>query len=281
MKSSFKKKLREALKGILNENEMKFLPSGFQQIGTIVILNLKNQLWKNKKVIAEAVQNIVSNCDAICLNKGAIYSQFRTPQIELVVGKSTETIHKEHGTLYKLDVSKIMFAKGNINERKRYPKLVKENEIIFDFFAGIGYFCLNIARLANPKKIFAFEMNPIAYNYLVENIQINKVSDKIIPILGDCKTEALKIKEKADRIIMGLLPSPKDALPTAFQVLNPEKCIIHYEGLLRDSDPPEILLEDVSSINKEMNKKAKLDHIEFIKSYRPHVNHVCLDILVN
>lgn len=280
MKSSFKKKLREALKGILTENETKFLPSGFQQIGTIVILNLKNQLWNRKNVIAEVVQNVVSNCDAVCLNKGAIYSQFRTPQIELLIGNSTETIHKEHGTLYKLDVSKIMFAKGNINERKRYPKLVK-NEIIFDFFSGIGYFCLNIARLANPKRIYAFEMNPIAYHYLIENIKINKVSDKIKPILGDCKTEALKIKEKADRIIMGLLPSPKDALPTAFQVLNPKKCIIHYEGLLRDSDPPKKLLEEVSFIGKEFNKKTKLEHIEFIKSYRPHVNHVCLDILVN
>ncbi len=279
MKKTFKKKLIEALKKNLSENELKILPTGFQQVGTIVILNLKEPLWNKKRIIAEAVKNLVSNCDAVCINQGAISGQFRTPQIELVVGKSTETIHKEHGTLYKLDVSKIMFAKGNINERRRYPRLVK-NEIIFDFFAGIGYFCLNIARLANPKKIYAFELNPIAYKFLVENIKINNVEGKILPIQGDCKFEALKIKEKADRIIMGLLPSPRDAIPTAFKVLNQERGIIHYEGLLSDEDSPEKLLVEVSSVGKEFNRDVNLEHIEFIKSYGPHVKHVCLDIVV-
>lgn len=279
MKGSFKLKLQELLKGTLNENELNLLPNGFQQIGTIVILNLKEALWNRKKIIAEAVQKIVSYCNAVCLNKGAIYGQFRTPQIELILGQSTETIHREHGTLYKLDISKVMFAKGNINERKRYPKLVK-NEIIFDLFAGIGYFCLNIARLANPKRIYAFEINPTAFNYLLENIRLNKVEDKIIPILGDCRIEALKIKEKADRIIMGLLPSPKDALPTAFKVINPKKCIFHYEGLLKNTDAPEVLLEDVSSVGRQFNKNVKLEHVEYIKSYKPHESHVCLDIFV-
>ncbi|MHA1385084.1 MAG: class I SAM-dependent methyltransferase, partial [Candidatus Helarchaeota archaeon] len=139
LKGSFKKKLSEALKEDLTKSELDLLPTGFQHIGTVVILNLKEGLWRKKEIIAKAVKKIVANCESVCLNKGAITSQFRTPQIELILGKSTETIHKEHGTLYKLDVSKIMFAKGNINERKRYPKLVG-NEIVFDFFAGIGYF---------------------------------------------------------------------------------------------------------------------------------------------
>ncbi|MHA1380037.1 MAG: class I SAM-dependent methyltransferase [Candidatus Helarchaeota archaeon] len=277
MKRSFKNKLTNALKEVLNESELNSLPTGFQHIGKIVILNLKENLWDKKKVVAKAVQKIVANCESVCLNKGAITGQFRTPQIELILGESTETIHKEHGTSYKLDVSKIMFAKGNINERRRYPKLVKD-EIIFDFFAGIGYFSLNIARLANPKMIYAFELNPIAYKYLVENIKINKVMHKIKSIFGDCRTEALKIQEKADRIIMGLLPSPKDALPTAFQVINSRKGVIHYEGLLKDKDLPDILLDEVSSVAKQYNRKATLNHVEYIKSYRPHINHITLDI---
>ncbi|MHA1300378.1 MAG: class I SAM-dependent methyltransferase [Candidatus Helarchaeota archaeon] len=279
LKGSFKKKLSEALKEDLTKSELDLLPTGFQHIGTVVILNLKEGLWRKKEIIAKAVKKIVANCESVCLNKGAITSQFRTPQIELILGKSTETIHKEHGTLYKLDVSKIMFAKGNINERKRYPKLVG-NEIVFDFFAGIGYFSLNIARFAHPKKIYAFELNPIAYRYLVENIKINNVSDKIIPILGDCKSEALKIEDKADRIIMGLLPSPKDALPTAFQVINENSGIIHYEGILGDKDLPDKLLNDVISAGNKYGRKVLLEHVEYIKSYRPHVMHVCLDILI-
>ena len=42
-------------------------------------------------------------------------------------------------------------------------------------FAGIGYFTIPIAVHSNVKKIYAIEINPVSYNFLCENIKLNKV----------------------------------------------------------------------------------------------------------
>ena len=48
--------------------------------------------------------------------------------IHLAGEERSETIYKEHGCLFKIDVSKIMWAKGNVSERKRIASVVRENE---------------------------------------------------------------------------------------------------------------------------------------------------------
>lgn len=280
MKRSFRDKLREALQKELDERELALLPRGFQQIGKVVILNLEKELWEKKVIIAKQVKSMVSNCDSVCLNVGSITGQYRTPEIELLLGKTTETLHKEHGTLYSLDCAKIMFSKGNISERKRIPNLVSEGEIVFDFFAGIGYFSLNIARFASPKQIYAFELNPISFHYLKENIELNKLTNKITPVLGDCNQEAPKVGVKADRIIMGILPAPKESLPTAFQVLSSDDAFIHYEGLLAENTKEDLLLHDVVTEAEKLERKVELIKCTRVKSFKPHVYHVCLDISV-
>ncbi|MHA1269714.1 MAG: class I SAM-dependent methyltransferase [Candidatus Helarchaeota archaeon] len=282
MRGSFKKILGNALGEKITLEEKNYLPRGYQQLGHIVILNLHDKLLSKKFIIAEAILKIVKNCDTVCLKKGEIVGKFREPQIELLIGNNTETIVIENQIMYKFDVMKIMFAKGNINERRRYIPLIKENEIIFDFFAGIGYFTLGIAKYSKVLKVYSFEINPISYKYLLENLRINKINaNKAIPIFGDCRIKALEIQEKADRILMGILPSPKSCIDTAFKVLNEEHGIIHYEGILNENESPNKILEDIKIVAKLYNRRINLLNVEKIKSYRPHVNHVCLDIEIN
>ena len=100
--------------------------------------------------------------------------------MELIAGEDNPIVeHKEHEVIYRFDITKIMFSKGNINERKYLATLVRENEIIVDMFAGIGYFSLPIAKNAKPAKIYSIELNPDSFYYLVENIKINHLEEKI------------------------------------------------------------------------------------------------------
>ncbi|MHA1145473.1 MAG: class I SAM-dependent methyltransferase [Candidatus Helarchaeota archaeon] len=280
MKQTFREKLRQNLRNVLAQDELSILPKGYQQVGSVVILNLDKKLWVKKQAIASQVKKLISNCKTVCLNVGEITGQHRMPQVELLIGDSTETQHKEHGTIYEFDCAKIMFSKGNINERRRIPELVRDGEIVFDFFAGIGYFSLNIARFANPEQVYAFEINPTSYYYLKRNIKLNKLDDKITPILGDCKIEAPKIGNIADRVIMGILPAPKDALPVAFQVLTEGDAFIHYEGLLSDTDEENPLFHSVQQVADDYNREIELLKVVRVKSFKPHVYHVVLDILV-
>ena len=173
---SFKDLLKERLSKELNEQELSKLPSGFQRIGDIIILNLDESLKKHKRKIGEIVLELFKDVRTVCIKEGGIKGEFREPQIEYLAGdKNTETIHIESGIKYNFDVRKIMFAKGNVSERVRIPKQVKKDEIIIDMFAGIGYFSLALGKYSKAKKIYAIELNPVSFHYLKENIRLNKI----------------------------------------------------------------------------------------------------------
>ncbi len=204
----------------------------------------------------------------VCL-QGEIKGQYRLPKIKVLAGdKNTETIHKESGCLFKLDVSKIMWSKGNFNERRRISKIAKKNEIIIDMFSGIGYWSIPLAKYSRPKIIFAIELNPIAFKYLEENIRLNRLAN-ITAIQGDCAKEIKKLP-KADRIIMGLLPSAKKYIKPAILRLK-KGGIIYYHGIAMDGKE---LLNDFG------RAKVKLLRLTKVKEYSPKKYHWVLDIKI-
>jgi len=251
----------------------------YQQIGDIIIFNKLDK--KNAKQIIKKFPKIKT----ICVRTGKIKGQFRQPQIKVLISraksKKTETIHKESGILYKLDVSKIMFSKGNFIERKRIIPLVKAGEVIIDMFCGVGYFSLGLAKFSKTKKVYAIEINPIAYHYFLENIKLNKVKN-IKPILGDCSKIVPRLKIKTDRIIMGLLPSPFKYLKTAFKVAK-KGTVIHYSCLIsrreKDKDIKKII-NKINSVAFMYKFKIKILRAVRVKSYSPALDHYVLDLIV-
>jgi tRNA wybutosine-synthesizing protein 2 len=274
MLKQVKKLLQENFKDRLSEKELSVLPSSYQKIGDIIILNLKEELWKYDKEIGRFLLKKIPDTRTVCRRAGSIITEKRKPQIRVIAGdKNIETVQKEHGILYKLDVNEIMFAKGNLNERNRIAKLVTKNETVVDMFAGIGYFSLGIAKLSKPNKVYAFEINPVAYDYLKENIKLNKVEDKIIPILGDCVVEIPKLGRIADRTIMGLLPSCKEYLIDAMKVIKPNGTI-HYHGNAKNWNE---LFDDVKTAAAIEGFKVELIDKVKVKSYAPKIYHWVLD----
>jgi tRNA wybutosine-synthesizing protein 2 len=224
------------------------------------------------------VHELAPYAKTICVKTGGVKGEYRKPQIRKAWGEGTETIHHEHGAQFKMDVTKVMWAKGNINERKRIASLVKKNEFIIDFFSGIGYFSILIGMYSNPKKLISIEKNPTAFHYLKENIRLNKLEEIITPILGDTQIIALNYKNKADRIIMGLLPAPKEFIEVAIKALK-QKGIIHYEGIT-ELDKEENLLNDFIIPCNKLKCKYKLLNLQKIKSYSPRKVHIRIDVLI-
>jgi len=273
--SRIKKILQENLRGLTKE-ELSSLPSTYQKIGDIIILDLKRNLLKYQKRIGRIFLKIIPNTRVVCRRYGSIKGEYRKPQIKIIVGeKDTETIHKEHGIFYKLDVAKIMFSKGNLNERKRIIDLVRKNEVIVDMFAGIGYFSLGIAKFASPKRIYSIEKNPEAFHYLCENIKLNGVKNIVKPIHADCREIALKLGRIADRVIMGLLPSCKEYLPSAMKLIK-RNGILHYHGIEKEKNSKS-LLEDVEEVAKREGFGVNLLRTIKVKSYAPKIYHFVLD----
>jgi len=122
----------------------------------------------------------VLKCRAVLEDVEGIYGVMRTPSFRFIVGKNAETVHVENDIKYKFDVSKIMFSSGNIDERIRMGKIVRKDEVAIDMFAGIGYFSIPMA--VNGARVYAIELNPVAYEYLNENAKLNGVEDRIKPV---------------------------------------------------------------------------------------------------
>jgi len=254
------------------------LPKNYQKIGDIVIINIDSKIQKFEKEIGKTILNQIPETRVVCKKIGIIKGEKRTPQIKVIAGgRNTETVHKENGCLFKLDVRKTMFAKGNVKERGRIAKLIKSNEIVVDMFSGIGYFSLPIAKFSKVKKIYAIDINPVAIKYLKENIQLNGLNN-IEVIFGDCRKIAKNIGKIADRVIMGYLPNTNKFLPVAFSFLKKEGGIIHYHDIFKEEDlwnKPVEILRDKAKENGYILEKIL--HKRIVKSYAPRIYHIVID----
>ncbi|GAB4319748.1 MAG: class I SAM-dependent methyltransferase family protein [Promethearchaeota archaeon] len=280
-----KKLLQRELAGVLSEEQLGSLPRGFQQLADVVILNLREELLPHKREIAEAYLRLVSHAKSVYLRKGPVRGRFREPgEFELLAGPPrSEVVHKENGVYFKFDFHKVMWSKGNLHERRYLPTLVADGESVLDMFAGIGYFSLMIGVHARPRQVWAVEWNPVAYKYLVENVALNGLEGVVRPVFGDCEWVCgMLCREgfQADRIVMGVLPAPKDYLDAALSVARPEGCVVHYEGLADDRDV-EPLFSDVVAAAESVGYGAKLLDHRFVKSYGPRVDHAVLDVFVS
>jgi tRNA G37 N-methylase Trm5 len=83
----------------------------------------------------------------------------------------------------------------------------------------------------------------------------------------------------ADRVVMGHFDST-DFLPKALNVLKPEGGILHVHCLCRKDRIPEEAWGKVRKRIGEGGKRAELIHCERVKSYKPRVWHIVLDVAV-
>ncbi|GAG97736.1 unnamed protein product, partial [marine sediment metagenome] len=100
--------------------------------------------------------------------------------------------------------------------------IVDENKVWFTSSEEGGYWPEGVPKHSNVERIYSIELNPESYKYLEENIKLNHLEQKVVPIKGDCKVEVVKFSEsgiRADRIIMGVFPAPKDYIEEALSLV--------------------------------------------------------------
>ena len=242
----------------------------WKKIGDILILDNKFTVQSDTQLKELSDKHNVKTI----MKVDHIYGTKREPVIKLLYGNDTETINKENGCLFKLDLKKVMWSKGNNNERIRIAKLVEDNETVIDMFAGIGYFSIPIGVHSNAKQIYSIEINPNSFHYLKENIKLNKISN-ITPLLGDCIN--ITPDYKADRIIMGYVKTTHHYLKVAIDSLN-KGGVIHYHETV-----PEKLM-DIRPINriKELAGDRQVEFLKLnkVKKYSPGVFHVVCDVRI-
>ena len=261
------------------QNLKKDLPTSFDIIGDILIIKLKNNIIKYKKKIAQALLKNHKNVKTVCLIH-PVTGELRTRKIEIIGGeKHTETIHREYGLKFLVDIKKAYFSTRLANERKRIADQVKDNEIVVDMFTGVAPFPIMTAKYAKPKIIYAFDKNKYAIKYAKENIKINNVLDKVELVCTDALNIPQYLKErniKVDRIIMNLPFSNFNFFSKALQIIK-NKGVIHYYEILKDDDL-DIRSKNLEEIAKKQGLNIVFNNIRKIKSYSPREFYIGIDI---
>lgn len=198
-------------------------------------------------VVCQTVQK--PTCRRLAVERGVKDDQFRSPDVELILGDNAIVTHKENHIIYRFDITKCMFSFGNINEKLRMAKLDCSEEIVVDLFAGIGYFSLPLLVHSKAKHLYACEWNPDAIDAFKKNLILNDISPSRCTIIeGDNRSN--RPTDVAQRVIMGILPSCLDWMSTAFECIDKSTgATLHCHDLVETKPPPKPLVENQASCN--------------------------------
>jgi len=250
------------------------LPSRWEFLGDILSVKLHDELLPHRAAIGELYAGELQ-VRTVVMDAGGITGATRRPVMEVIFGSDTRTVHVENGIRYHMDVTKVMFASGNIDERMRAAGLDCRGQNVLDMFAGIGYFTLPAAVHAGAGRVIACEINPDAMEFLETNIRANRVGDRVETRLGDCRDAAPQ--GWADRVFMGYLHDTHQFLPPAIAALRPEGGTIHYHevcpGELMGSRPEGRVEEAAARAGRAVLNST----LRKVKSYAPGVWHVVVD----
>lgn len=273
--------LRDALKGVLTEEEKKKLVTSFDLIGDIAVIDIPDELVGKEKLIGETLLKLHKNLKTVCKRSGIHEGDYRIRHVEVIAGEhNTETIHRESGVALKLDMNNVYFTPRLSHERERIASLVKPGEMIGAFFAGVGPFPLVIAKKHPDVKILAIELNPVAFEYLKHNINVNRAGGIISAACGDVREIAPhELKGACDRILMPLPKGAEDFLDVAF-VCAKKGCIIHFYSFGPEEDSFSDAIAKVEKAAKKAGRKIEVVNKKIVRPYAPRVNQIVLDIKV-
>jgi tRNA wybutosine-synthesizing protein 2 len=263
--------LHQKCRGMIPEELLQYLPKKWFILGHVLLFQLHPNLHSWKEIIGKLLLDLDHRpVRTAAMQTGTISGDFRIPQYEVVYGiPQTETIHKEAGCIFKLDPLKIMFSPGNTEERQRLPLFVQENDVVVDFFACVGQWSIPIGKVC--RKVHAIELNESAYSYLCENIRLNKLEKRIIPLQGDCREIAPE--KVADHVILGYLFETHKYLQKAIKALKSEGGWIHYHETLPHHEFPRLSIKKIKTASKALGYEIKDQKTRLVKTYAPNIVH--------
>ncbi|MFA6710055.1 MAG: class I SAM-dependent methyltransferase family protein [Candidatus Methanomethylophilaceae archaeon] len=262
-------------RAFLPERLRTILPNSYDNIGDITIIKLVDELLPFKNEIGEALMRVSVNTRAVLLDSG-VKGEMRIRDLELIAGEGpTETMHRESGVTMLTDPAKVYFNPRLATERERVASLVKDDEVIIDMFAGVAPFPLVICRYANPKAVYAIDLNHEAVEYMKRNIAMNHVKN-IVPIEGDARDEIRKLPD-ADRVIMNLPHMAEQYLPDALGRTRKGGMVHMHRIMERETSDDECdsMILDMRSRGLECILSEKRE----LKTYSPSASVYVLDII--
>lgn len=277
------KTLMQTLEHRLPPHLLASLPQSLDIIGDIAIIEIPPELKTYESTIGQAILKLHKNTKTVLGKAGAVCGTYRLREFNFIAGENkTQTAHKEFGCQFHVDVAKSYFSPRLSHEHQRVASLVEGGETIVDLFAGVGPFSVLIAK-RNPKvKIYAVDINPDAFELLKVNVRLNRVENRVFPLLGDSRELATsKLKGLADRVIMNLPETAIEFVDAACQALKPQGGIIHFYAFVRSPDSIANLKKRFSQVVEKNGRKTQAFVCDkSVREIAPYQSQIVLDVRI-
>ena len=274
----------ELLEDKLSPHLLVSLPRAIDLVGDIAIIEIPPELDAYKRIIGEAILETHKHVRTVLAKAGAISGTYRLREFSVIAGEpKTETIHREHGCQYYVDLAKAYFSSRLSYEHKRVASLIEEGETVIDLFAGVGPFAIQIAKTHENVEVYAIDVNPNAVEFLKRNIRLNRVEGKVHPILGDAKQV---VKERlsgvADRVIMNLPEKAIEFVEAACTTIKSTGGIVHFYSFVSASDSLEnVKLRFIEAVEQCGRKVEKIFFSRLVRATAPYKWQAVIDAKIH
>jgi len=258
-----------------------FEPS-YERLGDLVLLDEDDP--ERARKVAHAVLDSDVPARAVLNRASKVKGDLRVREWDVVAVREdddgddrppTETVHREYGFTYRVDVAEVYFSPRLATERHRVTEQAEPGEHAFDMFAGVGPFVVPFA--ARGAEAVGVDLNEAAVEYLRENARRNGVEDRVTAIHGDVRDVAADYENWADRLVMNLPHSADEFLESAV-TLAADDCVVHYYDIQHEDDPfgpgERAIREAAAAEGYAIEVLTR--HV--VRSYAPHELNVCLDV---
>ncbi|MDR2203272.1 MAG: class I SAM-dependent methyltransferase family protein [Nitrososphaerota archaeon] len=283
VKRPVRETLFEVLKRELPSDLCLSIPRSLDIVGDVAVIEMPPELSLYHGVIGQAVLRVHKNIKCVYAKASAISGIYRVRDLVFVAGKNrAQTVYNEYGCKYHVDLAKAYFSPRLSQEHHRVASLVTNGEVVVDLFAGVGPFVVPIGKLCSNARVYGVDINPDAVDLLKLNVQVNKVTRNVFPLLGDARELANGLlRGVADRVIMNLPETAIDFIDVACQTLKPVGGLVHFYGFVRRPDTIENLKIRFTRIVEQQGRGV----VEFVgvKSVRetaPYEQQVVLDVKI-
>jgi tRNA (guanine37-N1)-methyltransferase len=272
--------LAEMLEDKLPSNLLAYLPRSVDVIGDLAVVEIPKELDAYGSILGDVILRTNKNLRTVLAKAGAVKGIYRLREYDVIAGEPrTETIHKEHGCRFHVDLAKAYFSPRLSFEHKRVSSLVSEGEAVLDLFAGVGPFSILIANTHEKVKVYAVDVNPYAVELLKANIRLNRVEDRVTAIHGEAKQI---VKERltgvADRVIMNLPEKAVEYVDAACEALKPAGGIVHFYSFMKASEEPKSIESIFRGAVKRSGREVReVLFARLVRGTAPHEWQAVLD----
>ncbi|MFB6137699.1 MAG: class I SAM-dependent methyltransferase family protein [Halobacteriaceae archaeon] len=249
----------------------------YERLGDIVVLDEDDP--ERARAAADAVVASALDAKTVVNRASPVQGETRVREWDVLHGEDTETVHREYGCEFALDIAAVYFSPRLATERHRVVEQVAPDEHVFDMFAGVGPFVIPAAK--RGAEAVGVDVNPAAVRYLRGNAERNGVADRVTAVEGDVRAVAGEWAGWADRVMMNL-PHSADAFLDAAVTLAGEECVLHYYDIQHEDDPygpgEAAIREAATAADAGQPYDVTVETRHTVRSYAPHELNVVLDV---